>query len=105
MKDIDWAACPGTERVGLSLQKYVEHGIEPGGFLTNVLMNNLFGACTHADPQNEQSLRWIVTWVFSTLPVGSYGSRGNVMWWLTLPDEEREAYLEKEVSPTWEVRE
>mgnify|MGYP005818278279 FL=1 len=94
MKDIDWAACPGTERVGLSLQKYVEHGIEPGGFLTNVLMNNLFGACTHADPQNAKSLRWIVSWVFSMLPMGCYGSKDNVAWWLTLPDEEREAYLE-----------
>jgi|TARA_R100000306_G_C4369423_1_gene139221 hypothetical protein len=94
MRKIDWTACPGSELVGPSLQTYVEHGIEPGHFLTGVLMNDLLMACTHADPQNEKSLRWIVTWVFNMLPMGCYGSKDNVAWWLTLPDEEREAYLE-----------
>ena len=35
-----------------ALDRYVDHGLEPGGFLTAVLTNDLFGAVARADSEN-----------------------------------------------------
>ena len=51
-----------------SLARYVEHGIEPGGFLRAVLENNLKEACGRADHQNQATLFHIVSYIYNELP-------------------------------------
>ena len=53
------------EHTAQSLIDYVEHGWQPGSFLTAVLENDLEGAAFHADPQNKRylaNIAMIVRW-------------------------------------------
>lgn len=64
------------------LRLYLEHGIEPGGFLMAVLSNDLVGAFSKADNENLQILDEIVKYVYNNLPSNSWGSREIVSTWL-----------------------
>jgi hypothetical protein len=64
-----------------ALQRYLEHGINPGSGLTAVLEGNLFGAFSTLDEENIRSLREIVEVIGSKFPGDSYGSRFNVENW------------------------
>ena len=57
-----------------ALARYVECGFMPGGFLTAVLNNDLFGAVTRADELNVQVLPEIVRYVYNELPASCWGS-------------------------------
>jgi len=61
---------------------YVFHGIEPGGFLTAVLENDLKGAIGRADHINIRHLREIVGFMYNYLPAASQGSPEKVQRWL-----------------------
>ena len=61
-----------------SLQRYIDHGILPGSFLTAVLENNLSNAVANADPVNLANLRNIVGYVYNYLPSVAWGSRETV---------------------------
>lgn len=58
-----------------SLKRYVERGIEPGGFLTAVLENDLMGAMGRADAINRANLHNICRYVYNELPSHIWGSR------------------------------
>ena len=62
-----------------ALQRYVEHRILPGGFLTAVLTNDLFGAISRADAVNSAHLKDICLFVYNRMPSGSWGSE-ETMW-------------------------
>lgn len=62
-----------------ALDRYVNDRILPGGFLTAVLTNDLFGAVGYADSTNLAALPDIVRYVYNELPSGCWGSR-DVMW-------------------------
>ena len=62
-----------------SLDRYVNDRIMPGGFLTAVLSNDLFGAVAHADRANLEALTEIVKYVYNELPSGCWGSK-DIMW-------------------------
>ena len=64
------------------MQRYLEHGIEGGHFLTNVLSNDLAGAVTHADSINIKLLPDIVKWLYNEAPNGAWGSIDRVRAWL-----------------------
>ena len=55
----------------------------PGGFLTAVLSNDLFGAFGKADETNMLAIRTYVLFLYNEAPGGSYGSPEHVNDWLT----------------------
>ena len=65
------------------VRNYVHHGIEPGGFLTSVLSNDLKGAVMGADSINRQALPQWVEFVVWAIPMAAQGSRENVGNWVT----------------------
>jgi hypothetical protein len=56
----DYAAIPELMRGGI--QRYVEHGVQPGQFLSAVLCNDLRGAISRADSTNINILHLYVQW-------------------------------------------
>lgn len=65
-----------------SLQRYAEHRVPVGGFLTAVLANDLFEACGRADEYNAPCLPAICVYIYNTLPAISWGSPEKVRAWL-----------------------
>jgi len=57
-----------------ALDRYVNHGILPGGFLVKVLSNDLFGAVGRADKENLAALPEIVQYIYCELPADAWGS-------------------------------
>lgn len=69
--DGEYSAIP--EATQGSILRYVEHRIQPGGFLTAVLCNDLYNATGRADKDNLIALPLIVRWFANKCP-GLYGS-------------------------------
>lgn len=65
-----------------ALIRYIVNRFEPGGFLTAVLSNDLFGAVNRADRENLQALENICQFVYSDMPASSWGSPERVSAWL-----------------------
>lgn len=57
-----------------ALERWVENGLYPGGFLTAVLCNDLFGAVARADSSNMAALADITKFVYNEMPSSSWGS-------------------------------
>lgn len=77
------------------MQRYLEHGILPGHFLTAVLENNLFSAVMRADSTNLSLIADIVKWIHNEAPGNSHGSEAIVIEWV---DEVRKEWEESIVS-------
>lgn len=82
-----WGVPPETLS---SLKRYIEQGVEIGGFLRAVLENDLFGAVNRADFANGIALLNIVRFIFNTLPYQCHGSHEKVEDWL---DREWRTYV------------
>lgn len=65
-----------------AMQRYVEHGIAPGSFLTAVLSNDLMGAMGRADDINRASLYDYAVFLRSNAPIGCWGSPQHVEDWI-----------------------
>lgn len=61
-----------------ALERYLNHGILPGGFLTAVLENNLMEAFGRADSMNSANLRNIVGYIYNHIPSNAWGSKERV---------------------------
>lgn len=68
-----------SEHIKDALDRYVNHGIIPGGFLTRVLSNDLFGAIAQADSENKKALADICAYIYNELPSGAWGSKQIVV--------------------------
>lgn len=66
------------ENLQPGLERYRDHGIKPGGFLSAVLENDLYMALARADDWNRDNLGQIVKWVHWSLPAHIWGSREAV---------------------------
>lgn len=86
-KPIDYSPLPQHMQGGMKL--YLEHGIEPGGFLTSVLANDLRGAVKRADSINKHFLLGYIDWLLEFAPHGSWGSYDLVNLWIYKHAEER----------------
>jgi hypothetical protein len=71
-----------TEQSKESLYNYFVHGLEPGGFMTCVLSNDLIGAAGRADFVNIDLLGEYAKWLVNHAPYQSYGSPEAVKGWL-----------------------
>lgn len=60
------------------LERYLNHGIAPGSFLTAVLCNDLSDAFGRADCVNSANLKNIVSYVYHHIPYSAWGSREKV---------------------------
>lgn len=65
-----------------AMERYIEHGIQPGGFLSNVLSNNLFEAFNCADKESEAALGNIVRVIFNDFPMIAHGSKEKMSDWM-----------------------
>lgn len=61
-----------------ALERYLNNGIMPGGFLTACLENNLSEAFGRADRDNSQNLRNIIGYIYNYLPSNTWGSPEKV---------------------------
>lgn len=66
------------ENIRGALDRYINHRIHPGGFLTAVLENNLMEAIGRADRVNRINLHEICKYIYNNLPSESWGSREKV---------------------------
>ena len=64
-----------------SIMRHVEHGVDPGGFVTAVLENDLSQAFARADDDNRRDMFEIVTFVYNKIPSPSWGSPEKVKAW------------------------
>jgi len=79
----EWRDYPGVpEHTRDALLRYRDKGLEPGGFLTSVLTNDLFGAVSRADSENIRALKNICSWVFNRMPSSSWGSDERMLDWI-----------------------
>ena len=65
-----------------ALERYIERGLPVGDFLTGVLENDLFKACSHADSNNKRNLPAFVGYLYNKAPQGCWGSKENVRTWI-----------------------
>lgn len=61
-----------------ALERYINNGINPGGFMTAVLHNNLCEAFGRADFMNAANLKNIVGYVYNHVPSNAWGSPEKV---------------------------
>jgi hypothetical protein len=71
----------GNNLLDASLENYLMHGLEPGGFLTAVLANDLFMAVGRGDHWNRTNLNRIVGEICHKVPSQAYGSYAAVKDW------------------------
>ena len=80
MNDIDWDNCP--DHVRPALENYILNRIGTGGFLYQVLVNDLFGAFGRADEINKKEMDLIIRFLFNEVPTVCYGTPKKVAQWL-----------------------
>lgn len=57
-----------------TIDRFVEHGIPPGGFIYAVLTNNLKESFMRADTHNREYLFDIVSYCYNEIPAAAWGS-------------------------------
>lgn len=67
-----------------ALMEYANSGAPVGGFLENVVANDLVGAASNADIDNLRALAAIACFVYNELPMLCWGSRRVYRAWLGL---------------------
>ena len=65
-----------------SINRYVEHGLRPGSFVTAVLSNDLAAAFQTADDESYRGLRDILRYIHQEISSTCWGSREKVEAWL-----------------------
>jgi hypothetical protein len=78
--DIDYSSLPHYMQDGV--RRYIEDGIPPGGFLTAVICNDLFGAFAKADHVNQRAMKDYVVFFYNEAPCGCWGSREVMNTWI-----------------------
>lgn len=66
------------ERMHGAIIRFYENGIQPGGFLSAVIDNDLAGALGRADDENRHLLYAYVKWFYNHAPSGTWGYAGAV---------------------------
>jgi len=62
--------------------RYMNYGLEPGGFLSAVIRNNLADSFAAADESNTRQLREWVQWFYMYAPAISWGSEKRMNDWI-----------------------
>lgn len=70
------------QRMMPGIRRYIEQGIEPGGFLTAVICNDLKEAVGRADDENLRNLPAFVSYFYNDVPSTCWGSPERFSAWL-----------------------
>ena len=73
------------EHMEESLIRYIEHRVQPGGFLIAVIKGDLFTAVGCADEQNLPLIPRYAQWLLRNAPEECYGSSHAFSNWLRRP--------------------
>lgn len=73
-----------------ALERYVEHGLAPGGFLKAVITNDLICAVMKADELNIVAIPEIVKFLYNRVPASCWSTDDNYYNWLDYKGKERE---------------
>jgi hypothetical protein len=65
-----------------AVQRYIEHGIPPGEFLTALFNNDLKEAFRRADEANTAAMREWVIFMVNEMPAAAQGSPERVLDWI-----------------------
>ena len=65
-----------------AVQRYIEQGIPPGGFLTAIICNNLKESFMRADENNARYLQEWVQWFYWQAPGSCWGSPEKMHAWI-----------------------
>jgi hypothetical protein len=82
MKGIKMAEPMLPEHMKGAMKRYLEDGIEPGGFLYAVLTNDLKMAVAQADHINIRLIPEIVSYCYNCIPAPAWGSVMKVEKWM-----------------------
>ena len=85
--DANWTLIPTHMHEGITA--YVEDRRPPGGFLRNLLSNDLKGAALRADDENRAALAEWAMFLYHYVPGNCWGSPERVSEWLTAEQEEQ----------------
>lgn len=77
---IDYSRLP--EHMQPAAQRYVEHGVHPGSFLTAVICNDLFDAFQRADDVNRDAMFDWCMFFHNDVPGDCYGDYETFKAWL-----------------------
>ena len=81
------------------IDRYAKDGVQPGGFLTAVLSNDLFDALNRADMHNRESIFSICEYIYNKIPMECWGTRAKVDAWVIKKHREREVmFIEDDAS-------
>jgi hypothetical protein len=88
------------------MDRYIVHGLHPGGFFTSLLANNMMnamGSCHQLNP--VKAIKSLCVWVQNSCPSEAWGSYDKVAAWCKLTQEERRIILEKHnlVTTVWDI--
>jgi len=72
------------------LRRYLEDGIQPGGFLTAVICNDLMGAVAKGGPNEIAALPSLAGWLYNEANGQASGSPEKMAAWLARFKEEGE---------------
>lgn len=76
------------ERMMSSIKLYINERVEPGGFLTAVIQNNLKEAVGKADEENIGNIPAFIVYFYNEAPAACWGSLENMEAWLKERKEE-----------------
>lgn len=86
---MNYALLPEHIREGM--QRYIEHGVEPGSFLRAALENDLVESFACADADNLARMFDIVKFLYNECPMVCRGSKKAVADWIKKHKAAREA--------------
>lgn len=72
-----------------TIDRFVQYGCNPGGFVTAVLENNLMEAVGRADSENLENLQDICSYIYNKIPGNCWGSTSKIIEWQKLKQEEK----------------
>lgn len=86
------------EHMRESLRRYVDHGIQPGSFMTSILANDFITAAQRADVKNLNALQVYCYTLINEVPRQCWGSYEIVEQWIKTGGRKgRGAVLEEEL--------
>lgn len=71
------------------VRNYIDHGIEPGSFLSAVICNNLRAAVESADHRNIGNIPAFVGYFYNDAPSRCWGSSDKMIAWMAAKAVER----------------
>jgi len=78
----DYSKVPGTGIMANGVRRYIEHGYQPGHFLTAVICNNLKEAFARADDTNARLMHDWVKYFYNDIQGNAWGSPEEMKDWM-----------------------